>query len=148
MHDRPEGKHEPADQFYVHAARYDGQWAGLDAERAYRRSRRDLHRAPTETDLSVFRLQIGNRINGVTYLGWYVTLIGTRPDEALATRLEHNLAGGTAVELPDEVTTMLHERRERNANLALWIERRYGRVTRADIIIKPEHSDGLPKTRR
>lgn len=119
---------------YQRAARFDGRRAEQDAEQAYQRSRRDVHRARDETALSVFRLQIGD----IAYLGWYVALIGERPDEALEARLERHLARGTPVELPDAVTRMLQERRARDAGVAPWVERRYGRLTRAELYRRPE----------
>ncbi len=122
---------------YHRAARFDGRWAERDAERAYKQTRRDLHRSRPDVDLSVFQLQIGNLIGDVAYLGWYVALIGTRPDEQLEARLERHLATGTGVELPEEVLAMLRERREVNAKDAAWVERRYGEVTRAELHRRP-----------
>jgi len=123
---------------YQRAARFDGRRAEQDAEQAYQLSRRDLHRSQRETDLSVFRLQIGNQIGDVAYLGWYVALIGTRPDEALEARLERHLARGTPIELPEAVTAMLQERRAKDAGVASWTERRLGRLTRAELYQRPE----------
>ncbi len=123
---------------YQRAARFDGRWAEQDAEQAYQRSRRDLHRSQLETDLSVFRLQIGNRIGDIAYLGWYVALIGKPPDEALEARLERHLARGTPVELPEAVTMMLQERRAKDAGLAPWVERRYGKLTKAELYQRPD----------
>lgn len=114
---------------YQRAARFDGRRAEADAEQAYQRSRRDVYRARQETKLSIFRLQIGN----IAYLGWYVALIGTRPDEALEARLERHLALGTPIELPAAVTETLQARRAKDAGLAPWMERRLGRLTRAEL---------------
>lgn len=138
MKDVPPRTESPQDPSYRRAARFDGNFAAADALRAYQRTRRDLHRSRAETDLSVFRLQIGEHIGNVAYLGWYVALIGRPPDEALEARLERNLAGGTPVELAEDVVGMLRERRERTANLAPWVERRYGRVTNAELYHRPE----------
>jgi len=129
---RPEPGQEPVHNTYRRAARYDGDRASEDAKRAYERSRRDLHRAPEGTEVSVFRLQIGQLIGDVAYLGWYVALIGTQPNEALAARLERHLADGTAVELPKSVITMLEARRADDTELAPWVERRLGQLMRAE----------------
>jgi hypothetical protein len=129
---------QPENDAYQRAARFDGRWAEQDAEQAYQRSRKDLHRSQLETDLSVFRLQIGNRIGDIAYLGWYVALIGKPPDETLEARLERHLARGTPVELPEAVTTMLQERRAKDAGLAPWVERRYGKLTKAELYQRPE----------
>lgn len=134
----PSAPGRPEESPYNRAARFDGRGAEHDAEQAYKRSRRDLHRARLETDLSVFRLQLGNRIGNVAYLGWYVALIGKQPDEALEARLEQNLTGGTPVALPEEVIAILQERRERTAKLAPWVERRYGKVTKTELYQRPE----------
>lgn len=142
----PEAERSEEDAYH-RATRFDGHWAEQDAERAYQRSRRDLHRSPRETDLSVFRLQIGNRIGDVAYLGWYVALIGQVPDKELEARLERHLARGTPVELPEAVTKMLQERRARDAGLAPWIERRYGRLTKAELYQRPEGDEGRDKQR-
>ncbi len=126
---------------YQRAARFDGRRAKQDAEQAYQLSWRDLHRSQRETDLSVFRLQIGNQIGDVAYLGWYVALIGTRPDQALEARLERHLAHGTPIELPEAVTEMLQERRAKDAGVASWTERRFGRLTRAELYQRPEDEE-------
>ncbi len=126
---------------YQRASRFDGRRAEQDAEQAYQLSRRDLHRSRRETELSVFRLQIGNQIGDVAYLGWYVALIGTRPDEALESRLERHLARGTPIELPEAVTEMLQERRAKDAGVASWTERRLGRLTRAELYQRPEDEE-------
>lgn len=133
----PEPERSTADTYH-RAARFDGRRAEQDAKQAYQRSRRDVHRARDETALSVFRLQIGNQIGDVAYLGWYVALIGEPPDEALEARLEQNLARGTPVELPEAVTKMLAERRARDAGVASWVERRFGRLTKAEVYQRPE----------
>lgn len=143
-HEPPEAE-RPENQDYQRAARFDGHRAEQDTERAYQRSRRELRRSRRETELSVFRLQLGNRISDVAYLGWYVALIGKPPDEALAARLEQHLASGTPVELPEEVTSMLRERRARSADLAPWVERRYGRLTRAELYQRPEGGESESK---
>ena len=127
----------PEETPYHRAVRFDGRRAEQDAEQAYRRSRRDVQRASLETDLSVFRLQIGPRIGDIAYLGWYVALIGTRPDAELAARLEQNLAGGTPVELEEKLIAMLRERRARDATLAPWVERKHGRLTKAELYQRP-----------
>ncbi len=132
---------------YQRAARFDGRRAEQDAEQAYQLSRREVYRSRRETDLSVFRLQIGNQIGDITYLGWYVALIGTRPDEALEARLERHLDRGTPVELPEVITKMLQERRARDAGVASWTERRFGRLTRAELYQRPE-GDGQPGKKR
>jgi len=150
MHDQSRPEQESANHTYQRAARYNGSRAKEDAKRAYKRSRRDLHHAPEGTEISVFRLQIGNLIEGVAYLGWYVALIGTPPDQALTARLEDNLADGTEVQLPAVVLEMLHERREHNSKLAPWIERHHGRVTQADLYQRPtdERNEGLARRQR
>ncbi len=127
---------------YQRAARFDGRRAEQDAEQAYQLSRREVHRSRRETELSVFRLQIGDQIGEIAYLGWYVALIGTRPDEVLEARLERHLARGTPVELPAAVTEMLRERRARDAGLAPWVERRLGRLTRAELYQRPKGEGG------
>jgi len=136
------------DATYQRAARFDGRRAEADAEQAYQRSRRDVYRARQDTELSVFRLQIGNQIGDVAYLGWYVALIGTRPDEALEARLDRHLARGTPVELPDAVTEMLQARRAKDAGLAPWVERRLGRLTKAELYQRPEPEAGGERTRK
>ncbi len=133
---------------YQRAARFDGRQAEQDAEQAYQRSRRDVHRSRIDTDLTVLRLQIGNQIGEIAYLGWYVALIGTRPDEALEARLERHLARGTPVELPAAVTRMLQERRAKDAGLAPWVERRYGRLTNAELYQRPEPDEGTDQTKK
>ncbi len=132
---------------YQRAARFDGRRAEQDAEQAYQLSRRDLHRSQRETDLSVFRLQIGNQIGDVAYLGWYVALIGTRPDQALEARLERHLARDTPIELPEAVTEMLQERRAKDAGVASWTERRFGRLTKAEFHQRSEEGGERSKHR-
>ncbi len=126
---------------YQRAARFDGRRAEQDAEQAYQLSRREVHRSRRETELSVFRLQIGDQIGEIAYLGWYVALIGTRPDEALEARLERHLDRGTPIELPEAVTEMLQERRAKDAGVASWTERRLGRLTRAELYQRPEDEE-------
>lgn len=150
MGDTPPEAERPEKTPYHRAARFDGRWAAQDAERAYRLSRRELHRYTSEVDLSVFRLQIGHLIGDVAYLGWYVALIGKRPAAGLETRLERHLASGTAVELPEEVLVTLRDRRELNAQDASWVERRYGRITRTEPYRRPEGEgkQGPPRGQR
>lgn len=66
------GHDEQSDEatYYQRAARFDGRRAEEDAEETYQRSRRDVYRSRQETELSVFRLQIGNQIGDIAYLGW------------------------------------------------------------------------------
>ncbi len=145
MENTPPEAGQPENNAYQRAARFDGRWAEQDAEQAYQRSRRDLHRSRLDTELSVFRLQIGNRIDhiaDIADLDWYVALIGKPPGEALQARLERHLArGGTPVALPEAVTRMLQERRARDAKIAHWVERRYGRLTKAELYQRPEGDD-------
>ncbi len=139
MENTPPEAGQPENDAYQRAARFDGRWAEQDAEQAYQRSRRDLHRSRLDTELSVFRLQIGNQIDAIADLDWYVALIGKPPGEALAARLERHLArSGTPVELPEAVTRMLRDRRARDARVASWVERRYGRLTKAEFYQRPE----------
>lgn len=148
MEKAPPQAERPDEDTYHRAARFDSQGAEQEAEQAYQRSRRDLQRARRATDLSVFRLQIGNRIGDVAYLGWYVALIGRPPDKELEARLERHLARGTPVELPEAVTKMLRERRARDAGLAPWIERRYGRLTKAELYHRPQPDEGAERTNK
>lgn len=107
---------------YQRAVRFDGDRAEHDAVQAYQRSRRELRRSRLDTDLSVFRLQLGERVDNVASLGWYVALIGRSPDAALEARLERHLAAGTPVELPAAVAKTLRERRARDGRFAPWVE--------------------------
>ncbi len=141
MENAPPDSERSEENAYQRASRFDGRRAEQDAEHAYQRSRREVHRSRRETDLSVFRLQIGNRIGDIAYLGWYVALIGTRPDEALEARLERHLARGTPIELPEAVTMMLQERRANDAGVASWTERRFGRLTKAELYQRPEDEE-------
>jgi len=144
MHDarRPEGG--PEDPGYRRAARYEGPWAEHDAARAYQRTRRALYRARRETELSVYRLQIGNLVGDVAYLGWYVALLGDRPDAALAETIEGHLAEGLPVKLPSEVVAMLQARRAASKGIGSWSERKLGRLTNVELYRRPEGEAGQP----
>ena len=92
---------------YRRAARFDGEDA---AWHAYLRSCLDVAVSRPETDISVYRMEIGELIGPVALVGWYVALIGEQPDKTLERRLEVNLATGRSMQLPEEVIEMLRER--------------------------------------
>lgn len=95
---------------YHRAARFDGEDA---AWHAYLRSCLDVAVSRPETDISVYRMEIGELIGPVALVGWYVALIGEQPDGTLERRLEANLATGLPMRLPEEVVEMLGERHRR-----------------------------------
>ena len=110
MAHEPRGGEGRTREPYHRAARFGGNRAEGEALRAYERSCYDLACSRPETDISVYRMEIGELIGRVLTMGWYVALIGQRPDKALERRLERNLATGEPMELPEEVTDMLEAR--------------------------------------
>ena len=91
---------------YHRAARFDGEDA---AWHAYLRSCLDVAVSRPETDISVYRMEIGELIGPVALVDWYVALIGEQPDGTLERYLETNLATGQPMQLPEEVVEMLEE---------------------------------------
>jgi len=105
-HEPRRGEGRSSEPFH-RAARFDGEDA---AWHAYLKSCLDVAVSRPETDISVYRMEIGELIGPVAFVGWYVALIGEQPDRALERRLEANLAAGQPMALPEEVVEMLRER--------------------------------------
>ncbi len=105
-HEPRAGEGRPGEPYH-RAARFDGEDA---AWHAYLRSCLDVAVSRPETDISVYRMEIGELIGPVALVGWYVALIGEQPDGTLERRLEANLAAGQPMQLPEEVVEMLEER--------------------------------------
>ena len=105
-HESRRGEGRPSEPYH-RAARFDGEDA---AWHAYLRSCLDIAVSRPETDISVYRMEIGELIGPVAFVGWYVALIGEQPDGTLERRLEANLSAGRPMQLPEEVIEMLRER--------------------------------------
>jgi hypothetical protein len=113
----PQGEHEPSaddhPNLYLQAARFRSE---RQAERAYFRAQEALYRAP-ECDLSTYRFLL-ERIS-------HVAVLGAPPPEELDRTIRKILAAGEPTPLPDEVLTLLLQRRAEQIRLGPSIERHH-----------------------
>lgn len=124
-----EGREGQSGEPYHRAARFDGEDA---AWHAYLRSCLDVAVSRPETDISVYRMEIGELVGPIAFVGWYVALVGERPDATLERRLVANLAAGRSMELPEEVVEMLRERH-------------HGATTGREVYVVREPDEGQPR---
>jgi hypothetical protein len=66
-------------------------------------------------DLSAYRFRITE--------GWYVVVLGEKPDDQLHQRMEALLTNGTLVTLRPDVLDYLQSRRAQASQIAPWVER-------------------------
>jgi len=98
---------------YLRAARFaEERLAG----HAYEQAQRALYARP-DSDVSVYRLQL-NQV-------WHVAALGEPPPVDLADTLEQILGSGEPVSLPDDVLTLLHQRRAVAIRQGPWVERHH-----------------------
>jgi hypothetical protein len=98
---------------YLQAARFRSE---RKAERAYFRAQEALYQAP-ECDLSAYRFLL-ERIS-------HVAVLGTPPPEELDRTIRKILASGEPAALPEEVLTLLLQRRAEQIRLGPWVERHH-----------------------
>jgi hypothetical protein len=99
---------------YLRAARFAGE---RPAGQAYFSVQRVIYEAPERTDLSVFRLQLDQL--------WHVAALGITPPATVLHAIEDILASGEPVTLPDDVVTVLTERRAQAIRQGSWSERHF-----------------------
>ena len=106
----PEPKAEP----WYKAARYDAEES---SERAYFKAQETIFQQ--ECDVSVYRLLLKQL--------WHVAVLGGAPAEAaLQQQLERILyAQGTPTQLPEDLLTVLQERRKQAQNIGPWVQGHY-----------------------
>jgi hypothetical protein len=114
----PQGEQEPPSEnrspsLYLQAARFPSE---RKAERAYFRAQEALYKAP-ECDLSSYRFLL-DRIS-------HVAVLGTPPSEELDRTIRRILASGEPASLPEEVLTLLLQRRAEQIRLGPWVERHH-----------------------
>ena len=97
---------------YHRAARFADE---RRSARAYRQAQDTVF--AVECDLSVYRVLV-NRIP-------HVAVLGQPPPADLDRRLDHILAAGEPVTLPDAVLTALATRRAQASSLGPWVEGHY-----------------------
>ncbi len=98
---------------YLRAARFAGE---RPAGRADAQAQHAIYARP-DSDLSVYRLQL-NQV-------WHVAALGEPPLADLADTLERILASGEPASLPEEVLTLLRQRRAAAIRERPWTERHY-----------------------
>jgi hypothetical protein len=104
----PQKEQAPEGPYYK-AARYpDETAAGI----IYRQAQEFLFTTPC--DLSTFRLDLPT--------GWHVAVLGAAPAPALSQQVDRLLATGEPAVLPDDILTMLYQRREQATKIAPWVE--------------------------
>jgi hypothetical protein len=102
---------------YYHARRFPDE---PTSNTAYERVRDVLKEIPC--DLSTYRTLL------LPDQSWHILVLGGAPDEDLRRRIDQSLAGGEAVELPEDIWMTFNLRRlEQMAQGKLWVERRAGR---------------------
>ncbi len=101
---------------YYQAAHFISEAA---AGKAYTPLQILIYDKKNDCDLSAYRFKITS--------GWYVVILGKKPNEALRAQIEALLRKGTLVTLerrPD-VLAYLQRRRERASQIAPWVELHY-----------------------
>src|SRR5712691_9777452 len=99
----------PEPRSYLQAARFSGE---RPAGRAYVRIQALLFRA--RADLSAYRFHL-ERV-------WHVAVLGQEPPQTLDRRIRRALASGEPATLPEEILTLLWERRAQAIQIAPWVE--------------------------
>ncbi len=108
----PQPQHEPLP--WYRTARYETE---PPSQRAYFQAQETIFQS--EADLSAYRLLL-EQIYHVAVLG------GAPAETALQEQIENILyAEGTPTQLPDDVLTMLHERRQQAEQIGPWVEGHY-----------------------
>lgn len=108
----PNRRASPAE--YRQAIRFPDESA---SNTAYEQTRQIIFEE--DCDLSLYRAAL------LPDIVWHILVLGQTPKEQVRERINTSLAGGEAVELPEEVWQAFNQRRLEQSSKGTWVERRH-----------------------